>query len=62
MIMCSTLSKMKNKILPTYLQGNYRDSLGEFSSISYDIFGAEIIKRNPICCHGNMSKTPVYNL
>ena len=45
MIMCSTLSKMKNKTLPTYLQGNYRDSLGEFISISYDIFGAEIVKK-----------------
>ena len=26
---------MKNKILTTYLQGNYKDSLGEFSNTSY---------------------------
>ena len=25
---------MKNKILPTCVQGNYRDSLGEFSNMS----------------------------
>ena len=41
MIINSTLSKMKNKILPTCLQGNYRDSLGEFSNTSYGVFGAE---------------------
>ena len=33
LIIHSNLSKMKNKILPTCLQGNYRDSLGEFSNI-----------------------------
>ena len=31
MIIHSNLSKMKNKILWTCLQGNYRGSLGEFS-------------------------------
>ena len=29
------ISKMKNKILPTCLQGNYGDSLGEFSNKLY---------------------------
>ena len=37
----SNLSQMKNKILPTCLQGNYGDSLGEFSNASYFVFGAE---------------------
>ena len=32
MITHSNLSKMKDKILPTSLQGNSRDSLGEFSN------------------------------
>ena len=32
MVIHSNLSKMKNLILPTYLQGNYRDRLGEFSN------------------------------
>ena len=31
---------MKNKILPTCLQENYGDSLGEFSSASYDVVRA----------------------
>ena len=31
---------MKNKILPACLQGNYGDSLGEFSNTSYGIFWA----------------------
>ena len=31
------LSKMKNRILPTWLQGNYKDSLGESSNTSYDV-------------------------
>ena len=34
MIIHSNLSEMKNKILPTCLQGNYRNSLGEFRNIS----------------------------
>ena len=39
LIMHSYLSKMKNKILPICLQGNYTDSLGEFSNTSYGVFG-----------------------
>ena len=35
MIIHCNLSKVKNKIRPTCLQGNYSDSLGEFSSTSY---------------------------
>ena len=42
MIIHSNFSEMKNKILPTSLQGNYRDSLGEFSNASYGVFGTEI--------------------
>ena len=33
-ILNSNLSQMKNKILPICLQGNYGDSLGEFSNVS----------------------------
>ena len=42
---------IKNKILPTSLQGNYGDSLGEFSNTSYHygVVGAERV--NPIL-HG----------
>ena len=40
MIIHSNLSKMKNNILPTCLQGNHRDSLGEFSDMPYGVFGA----------------------
>ena len=37
------ISKMRNKILPSCLQGNYCDSLGEFSNTSHmhGMFGAE---------------------
>ena len=41
MIIQSNFTKMKNIILPICLQGNYRDSLGEFSNTSYGAFGAE---------------------
>ena len=34
-------SKMKNKILPSCLHGNYGDNLGEFSNTSYGVVGAE---------------------
>ena len=34
------LSKMKNKILPACLYGNYGDSLGEFSNTSHGVFGS----------------------
>ena len=44
MIIHSSISKMENKILPTCLEGNYRDSLGEFSKTSYSVFGAERVK------------------
>ena len=39
MILHRNLSKIKNKYLPTCLQGKYRDSLGEFSNTSYGVFG-----------------------
>ena len=41
MIIHRKLSKMKNKILPTCLQGNYEDSLGEFGNTSYGVVGTE---------------------
>ena len=41
MIIHCNLSQMKNKILPTCLQGNYRDTLGEFRNTSYGVLGAE---------------------
>ena len=34
MIIHSNFSQMKNKILPTCLQGNYRENLGEISNES----------------------------
>ena len=34
---------MKNQILSTFLQGNYKDSLGEFSNTSYGVFGASVL-------------------
>ena len=33
------VSKMKNKPLPNCLQGSFRDSLGEFSSTSQQVWG-----------------------
>ena len=44
MVMHSNLSKMKHKILPTCLQGNSRDSLGEFSNTSHGVCRAERVK------------------
>ena len=44
MIKHSDISKMKNKILPTCLQGNFRDSLREFSNTPNGMFGAERVK------------------
>ena len=44
MIKHRKLSKMKNKILPTCLQGNNGDSLGELSKTSNGIVGAERVK------------------
>ena len=45
MIIHRKLSKMKNKIVPTCLQGNYGDRLGEFSYnfMSYGIVGPETV-------------------
>ena len=43
MIIHSTFFNMKNKILPTFLQGNYRDNLGEFSNTPYSVFEAQIV-------------------
>ena len=43
-IIHNNLSKMKSRILPNCLQGNYRDSLGEFSNTSYGVFEAERVK------------------
>ena len=45
MTLHSNLSKMGNKILPICLQGNYRNSLGEFSNTSHGVFGAETVNR-----------------
>ena len=47
MIIHRKLSQMKNKILPTCLQGNYGGSLGEFRSTSYGVFGAERVNDFP---------------
>ena len=44
MIIHRKLSKMKNKILPTCLQENYGDSLGEISNTSYGVVGADSVK------------------
>ena len=49
MVIHCNLSKMKNKFLPTCLQGKYRDSLGEFSNVLYYMFWAERLIR---CCKG----------
>ena len=44
MIIHNNLTKVKNKILPTCSQGNFRDDLGEFSNTSYGVFRAERVK------------------
>ena len=36
---------MKNKRLPSCLQGNYGDSLGEFCNTSYGVVGAERVNQ-----------------
>ena len=53
MIKQSNVSKIKDKILPTCLQGNYRHSLGEFSNMSRGVFGAE--RHNPHIFPSNLS-------
>ena len=45
MIIHRKQSKVKNKFLPTCLHGNYGDSLGEFSNLSYGIVGAEGVNK-----------------
>ena len=42
--MASNLFKMKKKILPTCLQENFKDSLGELSNTSYGVFWSERVK------------------
>ena len=42
------LAKIKNKILPISLQGNNRDSQGEFSNTSYGVLRAERVKHSEI--------------
>ena len=49
MIIHSNFSMMKSKIVPTCLQGNYRDSLGEFSNTSYGIYWAERVNACMFC-------------
>ena len=44
MIIHSNLSKMKSIILPACLQGNYRNSLGEFRNTSCGVFATERVK------------------
>ena len=55
MFIHSNLSKMKNKILPICLQGNYRDSLGESSNTSFGLVGAARVKIDS-CMTGNNAK------
>ena len=40
---------MKNNFLPICLQGNYRDSLGEFGNKWHGMFGAERVNSNLHC-------------
>ena len=40
--------KGENKILPTSFQGRYKDTLGEFSNVSYSVFGAERVNSLPL--------------
>ena len=42
----SNLSKMKNEILQTRLQGHNRDSSGELNNTSSGVFGAERVKNS----------------
>ena len=41
LIVHSNLSKVKNISLPTYLQGNYRENLGELRNTSFVVFRPE---------------------
>ena len=44
MIEINKLSKVKSTVITTCLQGNYRDSLGEFSTMSYGVSRAESVR------------------
>ena len=56
MIIHRKLFKMKHKILPTCLQGNYGNSLGEFSNTSYGVIGAERVNGGTaVEIHTNMA-------
>ena len=44
MIIHSKVSKLKDKILRTCLQGNFKDSSREFSKMSYGLFGVDRVK------------------
>ena len=46
MIIHRKISKMKNTILSTCLQGNYVDNFGEFSNTSYGVVGADRVKEH----------------
>ena len=50
MIRHRNLFEMKNKLLLTCVQGNYRDSLGEFSNRSCGALGAERFKLFSVAC------------
>ena len=62
MIIHRKLSKMKNKILPTCLKGNYGQSLGEFSNMSYGVVRAERVKNGllSISCYANLCNEIVH--
>ena len=55
MIIHNNLSEMKNRILPTCLRGNYRNSLGEFSNTSCGVFGAERVKYTFLCNYSSQT-------
>ena len=54
MIMHSNLSKMKDKTLPTCLQWNYRDSLGESNNASCGLFEDERVNKHTVSVAKNM--------
>ena len=64
LIIHGKLSTMKSKILTACLQGNYRDSLGEFNSTLCVVFGAErnkvaikVLQKHQIIKNYNTVKT-----
>ena len=48
MIMHSNVSKMRNKLLPNLFRKKTKDSLGEFSNMSYGVFAAERVSRGTL--------------